>query len=331
MRVVHFVVPEAVDDPARPSGGNVYDRRLSSELTAAGWTVHEHLLGEPADVHGWLQGFPDGSVVLLDGLIAAVIPDAVDRHRERLRLVVLVHLPVDARCEQQVLTRVGAVITTSSWTRNRVVTRYGVRPETVSVARPGVDRASLVTGSSTGAALLCVGVLAPHKGQDLLLDALHRLADTPAHATLVGSPDRDPGFVATLRGRPGSGRVRFAGAAGREGVDRAYAAADLLVVPSRVEAFGMVVGEALARGLPVVAAEVGGLPEALGAVDGGRRPGLLVPPGDAGALADALRRWLTDPELRADLRAAAALHRTTLAGWSATAARVAAVLERVGR
>jgi glycosyltransferase involved in cell wall biosynthesis len=83
----------------------------------------------------------------------------------------------------------------------------------------------------------------------------------------------------------------------------------------------MVVTEALARGLPVVATDVGGVREALG---GG---GVLVPPEDPGALAGELRRWLTDPTHRDRLRAAARRRRGTLTGWDRTTALVADALE----
>jgi glycosyltransferase involved in cell wall biosynthesis len=82
----------------------------------------------------------------------------------------------------------------------------------------------------------------------------------------------------------------------------------------------MVVTEALARGVPVIAADVGGVAEALG---GG---GLLVRPEDAGALAGTLRAWLTDAELRGQLRRAARRRRETLPAWQATAAKVAEAL-----
>ena len=108
-----------------------------------------------------------------------------------------------------------------------------------------------------------------------------------------------------------------------------YAAADLVVAPSRTETYGMVVTEALARGIPVVGAEVGGLPEALGRTADGRLPGILVPPGDPAPLADALRRWLTDAGLRDDLRRAARERRTTLPGWDVTAERLSGVLAEV--
>ena len=126
-------------------------------------------------------------------------------------------------------------------------------------------------------------------------------------------------------------RVHFPGP--RTGVELAqsYGAADLLVLPSRTETYGMVVTEALARGLPVVAADVGGVPEALGHGAGGTRPGLLVPPGDPAALAAALRAWLVDAGLRARLRRAARERRASLPAWSTTASVVAGVLAGAAR
>ena len=123
--------------------------------------------------------------------------------------------------------------------------------------------------------------------------------------------------------------MRFPGPLiGRE-LDRAYAAADLLVFPSHAETYGMVVTEALARGLPVLATEVGGVTEALGHGEDGTRPGLLVPPGDPAALGAALRAWLEDAELRDRLRLAARERRAKLRPWAATASAVADVLAGV--
>jgi glycosyltransferase involved in cell wall biosynthesis len=93
----------------------------------------------------------------------------------------------------------------------------------------------------------------------------------------------------------------------------------------------MVVIEALARGLPVIASDVGGLPEALGHGADGSRPGLLVPPGDPAALAAALRAWLLDAELRERLRRAARERRESLFGWSTTTSALADVLAGASR
>ena len=127
------------------------------------------------------------------------------------------------------------------------------------------------------------------------------------------------------------GRVRFSGPQADADLAGSYAAADVLILPSRAETYGMVVAEALARGLPVVAAEVGGVPEALGHGADGTRPGLLVPPGDPVALRDAIRSWLEDAGLRRRLRAAARERRASLADWSTTASAVGETLRRAAR
>ena len=106
----------------------------------------------------------------------------------------------------------------------------------------------------------------------------------------------------------------------------AYAAADLLVLPSRHETYAMVATEALARGVPVLATDVGGVREALGATAQGALPGLLVPPDDPLSLAAALRDWLEDPALRARLRLLASERRTSLETWDDTAAAFEKVL-----
>jgi glycosyltransferase involved in cell wall biosynthesis len=182
--------------------------------------------------------------------------------------------------------------------------------------------------------LLCVAAVTPLKGQHRLVAALAGLAGRDWSLVCVGALTRDPDFAADLgrqvRAAGLADRISFAGP--RTGPDLAatYAAADLLVHASRAETFGMVVTEALARGVPVLATAVGGLPEALGHAPDGERPGLLVPPDDPPALATALGRWLDEPELRHRLRVAARARRSTLTGWGVTSGLVARALTAAG-
>jgi glycosyltransferase involved in cell wall biosynthesis len=125
--------------------------------------------------------------------------------------------------------------------------------------------------------------------------------------------------------------VRFVGPRCGADLDRSYASADLLVLASRAEAYGMVVTEALARGLPVVVTDVGGVAEALGHGTGGIRPGVLVPPDDPAALAAALRTWLGDAKTRLAWRRAARQRRASLSGWTATTSVLARVLAEAAR
>jgi glycosyltransferase involved in cell wall biosynthesis len=325
---VHVVVPDDIDDPTRPSGGNNYDRHVCRGLAAIGWSVHEHpvpaSLGELART---LQAIPEDAVVLLDGLVASTAPKVFVPHASRLRLVVLVHMPLLDDREREVLSAAAAVIVTSAWSRRRLLEVHGLPPGNAHVAAPGVDAADLAAGTPAGQALLCVAAVTPVKGHDVLLDALATIADLPWDCSCVGSLDRDPAYVASLP----RGRARFLGPLTGAALDRCYAAADLLVLASREEAYGMVVSEALARGLPVVVTEVGGVTEALGHGADGIRPGLLVAPDDAAALGAALRGWLGDGELRGRLRRAARERRASLAGWSTTTSVIADVLAAVSR
>ena len=349
MNVVHVIVPDGVDDPERPSGGNHYDRRLCQALARRGWSVREHAVpgAWPAPdaaalsaLAGVLDALPDDAVVLLDGLVAAAAPRVLVPRASRLRPVVLVHMPLgvaggagERDGERRVLGCAAAVLATSGWTREWLVERYALESARVRVAHPGVDPADLAAGGADGGALLCVAAVTPHKGQDVLLAALARVRDLSWRCACVGSLSRDPCYVARLRRQAGGdgigGRVDFAGTRTGADLDAAYRAADLLVLASRAETYGMVVTEALARGLPVLATAVGGLPEALGRAPGGARPGMLVPPDDPVALAGALRRWLTDGTLRRRLRGAARMRRAELPGWAATAEAVDRVLSGV--
>jgi glycosyltransferase involved in cell wall biosynthesis len=347
VNAVHIVVPAGIDDEARPSGGNAYDRRISRGLAEAGWTVKVH------EAHGsWpcpdaqalgalaaaIRAIPDDGLVLLDGLVASPAPAVLTSEARRLRLVVLVHMPlgqgaadggVRAR-EGAALRAATAVVTTSTWARRVLLELYSLPGDRVHVAEPGVDPATLAPGSDTDGALLSVAAVIPDKGHDVLLDALAPLNGLRWQCQCVGSLERDPAFVERLRRRVldggMDGRVCFSGAQAEAELARSYAAADVLVLPSRAETYGMVIAEALARGLPVVAADVGGAPEALGHGADGRRPGLLVPPGDPHALRAALRTWLEDAGLRRRLRRTARERRATLGDWSTTASAVADVL-----
>jgi glycosyltransferase involved in cell wall biosynthesis len=352
---VHVVVPDGVDDPARPSGGNTYDRHLCCGLTSIGWLVHEHAVPgawprrSTASLDALarvVQRIPDNAVVVLDGLVASTAPEILVPQARRLPMVVLVHMPLGHRPtdhggdqsrmrERAVLSAAAAVVTTSAWTRRRLLELYPLAADRVHVAEPAVDAAGLATGTTSGGALLCVAAVIFAKGHDVLLDALAEATDLSWHCVCAGSLDREPPFVEDLRHRLQdrglAGRVAFPGPLTGSDLDRSYTAADLMVLPSRAEAYGMVVTEALARGLPVVAAEVGGLPEALGHGDNGIRPGLLVPPDDPAALGAALRAWLVDAGLRERLRRAARERRESLSGWSTPTAVVAGVLAGASR
>ncbi|WP_407676372.1 glycosyltransferase family 4 protein [Plantactinospora alkalitolerans] len=354
---VYVVLPGDVDDQASPSGGNGYDRQVCRGLAAIGWQVFELPVpgawprpgpSDRAKLAGALAGVPDDAVVLLDGLVACGVPDVVAAEADRLRLAVLVHLPLadetglapaeaadrDAR-EGETLRAVRAVIATSGWTGRRLVEHHGLPAERVSVAPPGVDPAPLAPGTADGSRLLCVAALTPRKGQDVLVEALATIAELPWTCHLVGPLDRAVEYVDRLHRaivrHDLADRVGFTGPRTGPELAASYAAADLLILPSHSETYGMVVTEALACGIPVLSTQVDGIPEAVGRAPDGSVPGLLVPAADPVTLARALRRWLTEPDLRSRLRRAARERRATLLGWETTVQTMSGVLERLRR
>ncbi|MFE7170971.1 glycosyltransferase family 4 protein [Streptomyces sp. NPDC057616] len=355
LRSVHFVLPGGVDDPAAPSGGNAYDRRVSLDLPGFGWQVHPHAVpGEwprpsaaaRAELARTLGELPDGSVVLMDGIVACGVPEVVVPEAERLRLAVLVHLPLgdetglepavaaelDAK-ERDVLRAVPAVIATSDWAVRRLVSHHGLAPERVHVAAPGADIAPLASGTDGVSRLLCVAAVTPRKGQHRLVQALAAAADLPWSCVCVGGLGHDPEYVAHLRllikENGLEDRIELAGPQAGAVLDASYAAADLMVLTSYAETYGMAVTEALARGIPVLATDVGGLPEAVGRAPDGGVPGILVPPEDPAALAAELRGWFGEADVRRRLKAAARGRRAALDGWATTARSLAGVLGRL--
>ncbi|WP_424883167.1 glycosyltransferase family 4 protein [Streptomyces sp. SLBN-8D4] len=355
LRTVHFVMPGGVDDPTAPSGGNAYDRRVCLDLPGFGWQVERHAVagswprpGAPArtELARTLRDLPDGTVVLIDGLVACGVPEIVVPEAERLSIAVLVHLPLgdetglepglalalDAK-EREVLRAVPAVIATSDWAVRRLVSHHGLAPERVHVATPGADIAPLASGTDGLSRLLCVAAVTPRKGQHRLIEALAGAQDLPWSCVCVGGITQDPEYVAHLRmliKRYGlQDRLHLAGPKAGAELDASYAAADLMVLTSYAETYGMAVTEALARGIPVLATDVGGVAEAVGRAPDGGVPGILVPPEDPAALAAELRGWFGEADVRRRLKAAARGRRAALDGWATTARSLAGVLGRL--
>jgi glycosyltransferase involved in cell wall biosynthesis len=353
VRSVHVVLPGDIDDVTAPSGGNVYDRSVNQCLAAAGRPVREIAVpgawprpdaAAREELARSLAALPDGAVVLLDGLVACGVPDLVVPQARRLRVAVLVHLPLGDETglapalaaeldalERETLHGVRLVVATSPWAARRLTEHHELPANRVHVVAPGTDPAPLAPGTDGASRLLCVASVTPRKGQDLLVEALAAVADLPWSCVFVGPLGRDSAYVGGLRALIGQhgldDRVRLAGPLNGEPLEAEYAAADLLALPSRAETYGMVVTEALMRGIPVLATDVGGVPDALGQAPDGSLPGILVPPGDREALVAALRGWLGDHRLRHRLRTSVQHRRGTLQGWQRAARRMDATLD----
>lgn len=347
MNKAYFLIP---GDPDRRTGGTIYDRRIMAGLTALGWSVMLQPLDDsfptptPAaltEAHDVLAGLPQGALAIIDGLALGAMPEVAAAYRDRLRLVGLVHHPLALETgldepqrqrlyvsEHEALRHVRHVIVTSPSTA-RALADYGVTPERCAVVLPGVDPVPLATGSNDGEWVwLCAASLTPRKGHAVLFRALARLQDRMWRLRCAGSNTHDPAFAADLRTLADqlglSGRIEWLGELETAALDAAYQQADGFVLPSFHEGYGMVLAEALARGLPIISTTAGAIPDTVPP-----DAGLLVPPGDETALAKALLRCMDEPALRERLAAGARAARQTLPDWPTVSACFARVLEAV--
>jgi glycosyltransferase involved in cell wall biosynthesis len=336
-------------DPAQLTGGYLYNRHIARGLEKMGQRVRlqglEGRFPETDDearsaAEEALSRLPDGSRVIVDGLALGGLPELVSRHRHRLRILALVHHPLadetglaPARADQlrdsetRALEAVRGVITTSTFTARRLAD-FEVPVNRIRVVEPGVEAAPEAAGSGTEPRLLCVASVLPRKGQDLLLEALGQLRDKPWCCELVGSTERDPAYAEKVWGlieRLGlSGRVRLCGEQSAQALGEFYHRADLFVLPSHYEGYGMVVTEALARGLPVLTTTGGALRFTLP-----DQAGVKVPPGDVEALTDALRTILSDPGRLQAMRRGARAVRQELRDWHQAAAEFGAAVDEL--
>ncbi len=345
MREVVFAIP---GDLSTPTGGYRYDRRVIDRLPAHGWNVrHLELPGDypsPGEASlaktvELIAAAPKDALVLIDGLAFGAMPMEFVRKISH-PIVALVHHPLSLetgiepdrakyleKTEREALTRTVHVLVTSPGTGEIVAKDFGVAPENISVAEPGTDPAPRAKGSGGVPRLLSVGSVTARKGYDVLVAALARIKDLKWESRIAGSAERDSAAVRIVRDAIAANdlgqRVKLLGSLDDATLYEEYSRADLFVLPSHFEGYGMAFAEALARGLPVVGCAGGAVVNTVPA-----DTGILVPPGDDRALAEALRTMLSNKselQTRAD---AAWCYANKLPGWDETAARVAAALDK---
>ncbi|BCW69630.1 glycosyltransferase [Arthrobacter sp. NicSoilB8] len=349
-------------------GGSASDRqRLARLLHAApgdGPPVGGTAAGSSAIEGSAAGSMMPGSVTMVDSLLACGAPDELEAAAAAGQQVwILLHMPLPdhPEAERRALRAAAGIICTSRSAAEGIRARHGF--DGGRVALPGTAPAPPAAGSLAAGVphFIAVAALLPNKDQSLLLAALARLTDLSWTASLIGSDTADPGYAAKLRSSLEplglAGRVSIPGELRGPALDAEWAAADLSLLISRAETYGLVVTESLARGIPVVVRDGTGAVEALAAgsqtnVPPGTLPGSLpemppdTPPGvpvpavlvpampgaavglgtDPAPLAALLRRWLRDPGLRESWRDAAAEARGRLPGWDATARTVLGIL-----
>jgi glycosyltransferase involved in cell wall biosynthesis len=348
VKAVAFAVP---GDLKTPTGGYTYDRRIVGELVALGWLVEVLDIGEGfprptaavrAAALARLMALPEGQAIVIDGLAYGVMADEVVVLQPHHPIVALVHHPLALETglsddevaalrasERAALACARYVVATSAATARLLTADYGVPVDCLTVVQPGTDRAAQVPRRpGEPLSMLAVGAIVPRKGYDVLVEALAQLKDRPWQLVIVGDPTRSPDTAKRLVqaiAQHGLGdRIELTGPVTQARLAELYSAADLFVLPSRFEGYGMAYTEAIAHGVPVVGTNVGAIPDT---VPSGA--GILVPPDDVSALAATLRRLIDDPSERERLSVGARARAASFPSWREQAALFASVLDRL--
>ncbi|MEV7603839.1 glycosyltransferase family 4 protein [Paenarthrobacter sp. NPDC089322] len=320
---IRFLVPGNV---RHGSGGNKYNARLSEHLTALGADVEmvtvdgDWPVGSQTDRRRFADALDAGTTVIADGLVASGAPEEVaGAVSTGTRVWILSHMALADHPDREARAFAAAtgVICPSEHAASRLAKQHGTR--NIVVARPGVDQVEAAVGSEPPH-LVVVAALLPNKDQELLVNALAELRELPWTAALIGTEHADPAYAAKVRAAVEHHglhrRITLTGELAGNTLEQQWSAADLSILVSRSEAFGMVVTESLAHGVPVIVRQGTGAVEALGTAGAGA----VWDPDDA--LSNTLRMWLSDPSLRKSWRAAARKARDQLPGWETTAATV---------
>jgi glycosyltransferase involved in cell wall biosynthesis len=332
---VAFGIP---GDLATRTGGYAYDRRIITELRRLGWQVDVVGLGDgfpmPSDeelatASRRLTADPADCPIVIDGLALGVLPEAAAALRQTRPVVALVHHPLACETgltpataerlrdsERGALAAVHRVVATSDATAELLVESFGVPGELLDVIPPGTDPVPQAAGSgSNQLRLLSVGAIVPRKGFDVLVEASSTLTDLPWQLTIVGDRSRDPHTVERLEAliaRHGlERRIECPGVVSAERLGALYAGADLFVLASHFEGYGMAYAEAIAYGLPIIGTTGGAIPQTVSA-----SASRLVAPGNVAALAQAMHEVMANADRRRALAAGASAAAANLPSWA---------------
>lgn len=340
----YFVFPGDINTR---TGGYLYDKLIIDGLMAAGWDITlVSLEGDypfPCDesresAARQLAKIPEGSIVVADGLAFSVLPREFKEHKFRLKLIALIHHPLSLetglteiqsqqlkQAETLSLENAKHVITTSQHTAE-TLSDFGVSQDDITVVFPGTAHADIATGSQSNCFnLLCVATINERKGHAVLVDALKQIEHLPWQLSCAGSCERDRdtynALVKQAKSLELEDRVLFCGELNNEELEVEYQKADLFVLASFYEGYGMVLDEAIARALPIIATRGGAIADTVPA-----DAGILTNPGNSLELANALKLFMENEQTRKALKSGAKTARENLRSWTHAAHEFNSVL-----
>ncbi|GAA3274210.1 glycosyltransferase family 4 protein [Paenarthrobacter aurescens] len=327
---IRFLVPGNV---RHGSGGNKYNAKLAEHLTALGVTVEtvtvdgDWPVGSRADRIRFGEALDGGTTVIADGLVASGAPEEVAGAAGKgTQVWILSHMALADHpgLEAKALAGATGIICPSAHAAAGLEARYGSLNAVIAI--PGADSADIAAGSEPPH-IVAVAALLPNKSQLELVETFAGMQDLEWSAALIGSENADTSYAAEVRAaveRYGlENRISVTGELTGKPLEDQWHKADLSVLLSRSESFGMVVTESLAHGVPAIVRQGTGAVEALGTKEAGAALDLAT--GEEPA--KTLRRWLTDQGLQQSWRNNALQARQDLQGWDTTAATVLKALQ----
>lgn len=346
-----LLVPGALD---QLTGGYLYARQVVEGLRARGRLIDLFELPgcfPAADEIAYqaasaaLASLPDGHVAVIDGLALPAFAGCLARESTRLRLIGFIHHPLSletglspaeahhyAALEARLWPLLRGALCPSRHTA-RALAAAGLARARIAIAPPGIVKPTHPSGPREPLGplrILNVATLTSRKGHRLLIEALAGLQDLDWRLDCIGSLERDPPTTAALRQQIDTlrlgARIHLHGEQSASRLADAYRHADLFALPSFHEGYGMVLAEALGHGLPIVATRAGAIPDTVP-----DSAALLVEPGNAVALREALRRILSDTSCRQRLAQGAVAAGAAQPDWPLAVDHWAAALSGLAR
>lgn len=338
-----FFIPGAFDTP---TGGYAYDRQILHHLQQRAFPLVPIELGgewpspttkDIAVCERLFHSFSEKTALLIDGLAFGAMPETLLKQAKG-PIIALCHHPLayetgldESRrtelhmSEKAALAHARSVIVTSDETAGLLAREFGVPERNIVIALPGTRKMQRARGGGNIPHLIAIGSVSKRKNYDGLLEALRQIADLSWRLTIAGRVE-DEGLIGLLLERTSANdwrdRVQFTGALPDDAIEALLMEADLFVMPSHYEGYGMALMEAVASGLPCVATDA--VPSARQVPAGAIKS---VPAGDSEAFGNALRQLLTDTDARKNMAALAWSARATLPDWEMAADCVAAAIE----
>ncbi len=345
---IHFIIPGDIDTP---TGGYRYDRAILDEWRKAG-IAHELISLEgafPFPTHSDVEEciakvntLSGARSIVVDGLAGGASAKLMEALSYQAPLTALIHHPLCLENglsvaeairlkgeEQKGLAHTSQVITTSKATAKTVHDLFGYPQNRIRTVLPGVERGPISQPSADKPVrLICIGSVIERKGHRDLIAALRNLTELGWVLDCYGATEFDPSLYRELTSMVEAAelttRIRFHGAVGAEELEAAYGNADVFVLASHYEGYGMAYAEAIVRGLPVLGTTAGAIPDTVP-----EACGILIEPGNQKALEGALQTMIEEPETRKIFHEAAVKHEPDFPSWTTSARDFAEHMSRV--